>query len=489
VGIRIAILTDTHLDDAPTPTGRRGDVADVLLRRAVFRLNRLTHPDVALLLGDVVEDGEGPRAADGLLRIRRVLDETRAPAIAIPGNHDGGEEAFYRAFDRPPEFLDVAGVRFVPFIDPTDGNHNATRTEPNMRRMDAVRADGFTGPVVAVQHVPVFPPGACDCPFNYTNAGEILESMRRNGIVLALAGHIHGGLGPVRWDGAACVAGPCISEPPFVFFEVRLDGTDISLVRHQMRMRPELALVDTHVHTQFAYCSRNMNIERALDLADAFGLAGLGFSEHSDQLYFERQFSFSTECYNGGIDVARDEDRRVDDYLAAAQAAGVPPAHTGLEAECDARGRPMVRAEDRERVGYLIGGLHNLPALLRKPYDYARACEEFPALLERFLSSGIAVLAHPFRLFARRGLPVPEHLFPDVVRLLRAAGVAAEINCRANAPPPEFVRMCIEAGVKLSLGSDAHNLCEIGEFAPHLALLEQIGYDGDLWDILVDPRG
>ena len=43
-------------------------------------------------------------------------------------------------------------------------------------------------------------------------------------------------------------------------------------------------------------------------------------------------------------------------------------------------------------------------------------------------------------------------------------------------------------GVELSFGSDAHNLYEVGEFAPHLALLESCGFDGDLGEILVNLR-
>jgi hypothetical protein len=39
----------------------------------------------------------------------------------------------------------------------------------------------------------------------------------------------------------------------------------------------------------------------------------------------------------------------------------------------------------------------------------------------------------------------------------------------------------------ISFGSDAHALYEIGEFHPHLELLADIGFDGDLTDILL-PR-
>jgi len=72
-----------------------------------------------------------------------------------------------------------------------------------------------------------------------------------------------------------------------------------------------------------------------------------------------------------------------------------------------------------------------------------------------------------------------------VVHMLREADVAAEINFHTNDPDPEFVRLCIEAGVPLTFGSDAHNLYEIGEFFPHLQLLKEAGFDGDPAEVLL----
>ena len=82
----------------------------------------------------------------------------------------------------------------------------------------------------------------------------------------------------------------------------------------------------------------------------------------------------------------------------------------------------------------------------------------------------------------------PASLFEPTVELLRENKVAAEINFHTNEPPPKFARLCLDRGVELSFGSDAHNLYEVGEFAPHLALLESCGFDGDLGEILVNLR-
>jgi len=110
-------------------------------------------------------------------------------------------------------------------------------------------------------------------------------------------------------------------------------------------------------------------------------------------------------------------------------------------------------------------------------------------LTEGAVRSGIDVLAHPFRAFRRHGRPVPGNLFAPVVRLLREYRVAAEINFHTNEPPEAFVRMCLDAGVRLSLGTDAHALWETAEFYPHLELLRRCGVGvGDLADVLYDNR-
>jgi len=72
-----------------------------------------------------------------------------------------------------------------------------------------------------------------------------------------------------------------------------------------------------------------------------------------------------------------------------------------------------------------------------------------------------------------------------VVAVLKRYGIAVEINYHTNEPPAEFFRMCIENGIKLSLGSDAHNLYEVGEFYAHLKFLQKIAPDFDLCDLLI----
>ncbi|MHC4592453.1 MAG: metallophosphoesterase [Planctomycetota bacterium] len=485
--VKVAAIADTHFAPGPVNPERRGEIADILLLRAVRRLNRFVKPDVTLVLGDMVDDGAAEETASLLRRLRQIVDGIESPTIVIPGNHDGDVDAFYQVFTKPPDFVDVKGVRFVPFIDPEEPEYHTRRTEENLARMAKARA-GFDGPAVAVQHVPVFPPGATECPYNYTNAAEVLDAMRAHRYRLALSGHYHAGTGVVEVAQTASVAAPALCKAPFAFITAVISDDGIEVSRHELQMPPELGLFDAHVHTQFAYCSENMNMARALALAEDFGLAAIAFAEHSGQFYFEEEAYWAGDWYQGGAEKLHGPSERLDAYVAAAGQAGCPAGLIGIEADCDVDGRALLRPEDRSKVGFLMGAVHVLPELRAPRPNAERAADDYLASLQPLVRDGITVLAHPFRAFRQAGIDPPRRLLKHTARLLRESGVAAEINLHNNEPPPEFVRLCIQSGVKLALGSDAHNLCEIGAFHGHLELLCECGYDADLEPILLRPE-
>ncbi|MFP4443267.1 MAG: metallophosphoesterase family protein, partial [Spirochaetia bacterium] len=122
--ITIAVITDTHYGAGSPIPARRSDIADILLKRAVSRLNRLIRPDVTLLPGDILDNGDAPDAENRLLLLRKILDELESPYIAVPGNHDSGSSAFYRVFKRPNDIEEISGVRFLPFVDPEEPGYN-----------------------------------------------------------------------------------------------------------------------------------------------------------------------------------------------------------------------------------------------------------------------------------------------------------------------------------------------------------------------------
>ncbi|MBN1916656.1 MAG: metallophosphoesterase [Verrucomicrobia bacterium] len=484
---RFVVIADPHVTTRETDRPRRGDIGALLLRRAVGRINQLIKPDIVLLAGDLIDDGAAADAVERTEQVRAIVDTLDCPYLAIPGNHDLDPYAFYRIFRRPADIVDVKGARYIAFVDPEEPDYNARRTPRDLQRMRGGHHK-YSGPSVLFQHVPLFPPGTTACPVNLVNADEVIATMREVGALLAVGGHWHEGLDLVERQGMQFLTAPALCEPPFPFLEVEIDGKDVRVTRHELKMAERLGLIDCHVHTQFAYCADDIVADRIPALATDFGLAGVGIAEHTHGLYFARSDCARGAWCRDGIESARDEESRVPEFLTATRL-HLDAAHIGFEVDCDNGGRPLLREADRPHAGFLLGAMHTLPELKQPAPDAGRMADEFLSMLQRFAASGIQALAHPFRIFHRAKVETPERLFSPAVDLLREHGVAAEINCQGNTPPHRFFRMCLDAGVKFVLGSDAHSLAQIGELAPALRFLRELGCDANLDDVLIDPRG
>lgn len=485
----IALIADVHYGDDHAGSGRRCSIADVLLERAVRRLNRLVRPDVVLVLGDLVDDGGSAEAPGRLAELRMILDGLDAPWLAIPGNHDDDSEQFYSVFPRPAAIEDIGDVRFLAFVDREEPGYNATRSRDDIERIRRARAD-HDGPIVALQHVCLFPPEQGRvAPYNYTNAGEVITALKEAGVTLSVSGHHHHGAENVRDSGVTFVNTPGLCEAPFPFLAITLDAGRVETQRHELAMPTELQLVDNHIHTQLAYCAENMSVRKSIALARDFGLAGITFTEHAGQLYFDRKPYWANAWMAAGVGGADEDYNRMPAYLELKRANEGDFARFSLEVECDVHGKMVLHREDRHNFDWIMGTIHALSDFSKGTPPQQHHLDEFLHLVDCMGRQGIRVLAHPTRIFRRAGWETPRGLFEPTAALLREYGIAAEINFHTNEPPVEFVRCCLAQGVKFSFGSDSHNLAEIGDFSFHLSLLDDAGFDGDPRDVLVDaPR-
>ncbi len=464
MSIRAAVISDLHLaaeQNVHIP-GRRGEIADILLLRAVRRLNRFIKPDIVLITGDLIN---APGSADAV-KLSETLRDTLAlltmPYLVIPGNHDLKNQEFYRIFPKPEKFTDVGKVRFVAFDDAETPGYNAVRSAGDLEIMREAR-DGWDGFLVSVQHVPLLPPGML--PYNYDNAAEVLAVMKECGYRASISGHYHPGFQPTVYKGTTLITVKATCETPFTYQLVEIgDDGQVEVREEALALDPGLKLIDRHVHTQLAYCSENMSIPMVNKLSRAFGLAGAVISEHSGQLYYDRENYWASKYFNQGL-TSWDRPGRVAQYLELYEKYADETNMFGLEIDYDRNGIPVVEQELRDKLEFSNGAIHYLE-------DPAK---DFLRMTEAILKSGVDALAHPFRIFRRAGQPAPAELFEPTVKLLKQYHTAAEINYHTNEPEPEFFRLCLEHGVKLTFGSDSHNLYEVGEFYPHLKLLEQIG--------------
>ncbi|MDD2709771.1 MAG: metallophosphoesterase [Verrucomicrobiae bacterium] len=496
MSFRLAVISDIHFGkECPIPE-RKGQFGAVFLLRAVHRLKRFLAPDAVVVLGDCINSAADADALHRLGELKKILDLLPCPVMVLPGNHDPVASDFYTVFSRPDDHVDWKGIRFLPFLDAEEPGFHARRSERDLARL-AAAGDGFEGPLVTLQHVPVLPRGETGCPYSFTNLEEVLDASRRAGISLHVGGHFHAGTDLVGEGDHAFIGVPALSDDPYCFTMIEIEYTpgrrraETRVERHPLAMPRELELMDTHCHTPFAYCQENMDMVMAPDLAMTLGLALQGFAEHSGQLYFDQETFWGARFCDQGIDCVQGRKDRSHDYWREMERT-LPmarlPALAGLEVDVDFRGELVMTREDLRRAKFLNGAIHFLPEMLKpKPQmDGNLLTRQFLEILNRLLDSGVHILAHPFRILRKQGVELPRASFKDIVRRMRQRKVAAEINFHTNEPDAEFVRLCLEGGVKLALGTDAHNLYEVGEFWPHLRFLREAGCrDGDLKDALV----
>ena len=480
--IQIAVLADLHYGDPGIHPTRRTDISDLLLLRAVRRLNQFIKPDVTVVLGDILETSSLPASEQQLRRLREILDHLKSPWIIIPGNHDWDEDAFYKIFPRPDEIMEIAGGRFLPFLDKQEPEYNASRTEKDIARFHAARRD-FSGPIVSLQHVALGPREKIDTWFNYINEKQITEAARQAGVTLCLSGHAHV-IRHVEDQGTHYIVAPALNEAPFRYLLVTLDRTSVAMEEQSLAMPPELELSDWHIHTQFAYCGENMNIQRAVGLAWDFGLARIGIVEHSPHLYFGGKRFFEWIAYREGFGARKEGECRAQEYLAAVAPFRGDRVRCGFELDCDRLGHPLLAPDDRAQGDFSIGSVHWMDCLEKPDLTLRDVAIEHRARTEEVLAQDVTIFGHPFRSWMGRGIELPEEEMRSTARLLKRHGVAAEINFHNIDAPEAFMRICLEEGVKLALGSDSHNLCDIGEFYPHLRLLQKLGVN-DLDKVLL----
>ena len=474
--IKIIVLADIHSaqnTNTQCPE-RETKFADTLLLRAVHRINRYLQPDITLLLGDFVDDSDSKE----LEKIKDIINSLTCPWIALPGNHDGNTDRFFEIFPHLPDYLDIKGCRFIPFVDREQPGCNAVRSKSDIRRMESL-AKNFNGPVVTCHHVPLFKPKTMDVSYNYINAEEIISTMCSCGITCSLAGHYHNGFISRHQPFGTSIACPALCEKPFRFLEIAIgESGKMSTNEHRLAMDKNLCLTDFHVHSRFAYCNENMDFEKSLKLAELFNISRIFFTEHSSHLYFAKKDPERTHCLLPNYNLNQHSPHlRFQNFLDAVSNYDKNRCGVGTEVDCGFDGGSIIRDKDIDKFDILFGALHSFP---QTQITSKEAETMFRSMLAKFVQKfPMHVLAHPFRIFKRYNIDIDisNDLRAFVVKLLKKHSIAAEINFHTNEPSKKFFQMCLEEKVSIAFGSDAHNLYEIGEFYPHISFLKQIGAD------------
>lgn len=256
---------------------------------------------------------------------------------------------------------------------------------------------------------------------------------------------------------------PSLIISPFNYLII--DSVSGAVKKESLKMDESLGLRDNHIHTQMAWCSKNMEIARSIELAKIFGLKQITVTEHSGHLYFAKGQHADRRCYTDGLDFATSENHRVEEYLHMKRLYESDFVRFGLEVDFDFSGRPVVEDGLLDQFDFILGSIHQLEEITEECYLKQLEC---------ILKFGVDAVAHPLRIFPRNRVKTPETLFKPMVELFIKSHTAVELNFHCSPPPREFVKTCLDMGVDFSFGSDSHNLAEIGDFIYHLRLLDQL---------------
>ena len=481
----VLVLADLHYTAlarhaCPLPS-RQAPLALMLVKKALARLRaRGITPGLILLLGDLVDDGVAPEAPEDLACIAGALVKTGIRTLAVPGNHDGDPERYARLFDSAPGLHLVNGYGFLLFTDQRGEDEHYSRTPESLAWPSQAAAQHPDTPLIAVQHNPLHPAIRSGYPYLLDNSDAVSACYRDARVLLSLSGHYHPGQPAHVHEGVTYATAPALAEAPFSFQHLRLEGRRFELTTHTLRLEVP-GLCDVHCHTEFAYCATTVSAGVNRVLAEQLGLGTLCLTEHAFHLYFpgeiawtydwQRDRGLAEAVWNGSP-----RRGRMAAYRRFAAAQRGPGVRIGLEVDLMAGGELLLHPDDATGWDLLVGAVHEIDTV-RKGTPQAEMERLFMRDLDQLLAYPIQVLAHPFRIFARHQMAKPEHLFREVAARLARAGVAAEINFHTNQPEPAFIRACLDAGVRLALGSDAHQFEEVADFDPHLRLLRDAGME------------
>ena len=485
---RLLVVTDVHYQPgSPRPAGpRRLDLGPELVARAIEDADRLGGFDCLALLGDLVDDGRQQGTEEAVIEILAAVDQADRPSIIVPGNHDYNGQHFPAGLSGRSRVLEIAGHRLLAFVDAWRDRDYGTRRGEDLRMLREL-AGQPGGPIIALQHSPMHPPIDSEYPYMLTNRQEVMRHYAEAGVLLSISGHYHAGQPLNSADGVLYLTVPAICEPPFRYALVSIAGREVHVEVRQLSADPP-GLFDCHAHTEFAYCGRDISAAAAIQRSRSFGLAGVCLVEHAPQLYCTPDEFWSAAHIREPARWRKSQTSRMADFRRAMEPHRAAGVCIGLEVELDREGSLTLLEEDRRWTDMLVGALHWLPedADALSDRELARA---FMRANETMLAAGVDVLAHPWRLFRWIRREVPTELYGPLAELLRATGTAAEINFHSNTPDPAFFATCVEHGVRIALGTDAHQLREAGALSAQAALLREVAKTEDIAGLLMPWPG
>jgi len=211
-------------------------------------------------------------------------------------------------------------------------------------------------------------------------------------------------------------------------------------------------------HTHTLYSDGECLASGIAEAAEASGLTAVAITDHGPEL--------SVGISPGKIPLM------LQDIEAAREDANIPVL-AGMEANVvNASGAIDLDEEIMKKLDILVIGLHTLGGA---PTQEELAKNYFLAVTNAMRRQRADVVAHPFRLHSYLAPYLSPEEIDEFVKLAAEKGIAIEINSKYRVPDEELLRACLREGVKLSIGTDAHTVAEVGMVDWQMAVLKRIG--------------
>lgn len=212
---------------------------------------------------------------------------------------------------------------------------------------------------------------------------------------------------------------------------------------------------DFHTHTRYSdgTCSHAEMVQAAV----ARGMEALAFTDHGPELR---------------VGVGREKMEQMLEEIKIAGEEAEIPVLAGIEANVVNRyGSLDVEEDFIKKIDLLSIGIHDIEEI----YLGDNAHEYLSRATRAIERQRVDVFCHPF-FFNVDLLPsLSREEIEDFVDLAAEKNVAMEVNVKYKMPGDDFIRLCLKKGVKLSIGSDAHRITEVGKIDWALSVLRRTG--------------
>ncbi|HJN62264.1 MAG TPA: PHP domain-containing protein [Candidatus Parcubacteria bacterium] len=204
---------------------------------------------------------------------------------------------------------------------------------------------------------------------------------------------------------------------------------------------------DTHLHSKFSYDGEN-SIEEMVKTAIKLGLKEIAFTEH-------------VEKNTKWVDKFVKEIKRVQRKYPQVKI------YSGIEAKViDLNGNIDATNKVFKKVDLVLGSFHRIPKAKEKYLVHEEILSDkkralhlwYRAMIELQKNKNVDIIAHPTAMLKKYEIRLPNSMKKAIVKNAKKYKKVFEFNKKYKVPDKEFLSMLRKKKVKITYGSDSHNI-------------------------------